>query len=112
MNDTIETTAEPADTSNHIAGSTIGLQDFIAEFGSALLQQVRSQNPPVYSGVQQPARNLVLDCLKRKPFEAQRDAVHALAQLLLDHDAPAAVLNAEMGTGKTMMAICVAASLR
>lgn len=109
MNDTIETTAEPADTSNHIAGSTIGLQDFIAEFGSALLQQVRSQNPPVYSGVQQPARNLVLDCLKRKPFEAQRDAVHALAQLLLDHDAPAAVLNAEMGTGKTMMAICVAA---
>lgn len=110
MNDTVDTPIAPAETIDALAsGSTIGLQDFIGEFGSALLEQVRTQNPPIYTGVQVPSRNLVLDGLKRKPFEAQRDAVHALAQLLLDHDGRAAVLNAEMGTGKTMMAICVAA---
>jgi hypothetical protein len=35
--------------------------------------------------------------------------VTATATLLFGHGAPAAVLNAEMGSGKTMMAICLAA---
>lgn len=86
----------------------IGLADFIDEFGTCLLEQVRGQNPPVYDGRQRPDWNEVLSGLTRKPFDAQRDAIHATAQLLLGHDAPAAILNAEMGTGKTMMAICVA----
>jgi len=51
----------------------------------------------------------VMDALLRKPFEAQRDRVQAIARLLLDADEPAAVLNGEMGTGKTMMAIALAA---
>ncbi len=110
MNAVVDMPAPPADV---LEASTnagpINLVDFINEFGAGLLQQVRSQNPPIYDGKQLPTRNAVMDALKRKPFEAQRDAIHALATSLLDHDGPAAVLNAEMGTGKTMMAICLAA---
>ncbi|MGG4579410.1 SNF2-related protein [Alcaligenes sp. Me129] len=90
------------------------LANFIDQFGEGLLEQVRRQNPPIYDpdlDTQTPvwcARQHVLENLTRKPFEAQAHAVHAVVKLLLDHNEPAAVLNADMGTGKTMMAICVA----
>ena len=100
------------------ADEVLPLAAFIREFGQGLLDQVRSQNPPVYeptrdreSAVWQ-SRKAVLDTLRRKPFEAQAEAVQALVKLLVDRDQPAAVLNAEMGTGKTMMAICVAAVMQ
>ena len=35
--------------------------------------------------------------------------VQAVTRLLVDQGDPAAIINAEMGTGKTMMAICAAA---
>ncbi|SSY68812.1 SNF2-related protein [Alcaligenes faecalis] len=94
------------------------LATFIDRFGEGLLEQVRRQNPPIYDpdlDTQTPvwrARQHVLDNLTRKPFEAQAHAVHAVVKLLLDHNEPAAVLNADMGTGKTMMAICVAALMQ
>lgn len=94
--------------------SHMALASFIDQFGEGLLEQVRIQNPPVYDPRLDKltptwqVRQAVLDSLKRKPFEAQADAVHAVVKLLLDQDEPAAVLNAEMGTGKTMMAICAA----
>lgn len=94
------------------------LANFIDQFGEGLLEQVRRQNPPIYDpdlDTQTPvwrARQNVLDNLTRKPFEAQAHAVHAVVKLLLDHNEPAAVLNADMGTGKTMMAICVAALMQ
>ncbi|CAM5408794.1 DEAD/DEAH box helicase [Alcaligenes] [Alcaligenes phenolicus] len=94
------------------------LANFIDQFGEGLLEQVRRQNPPIYDpdlDTQTPvwrARQHVLDNLTRKPFEAQAHAVHAVVKLLLDHNEPAAVLNADMGTGKTMMAICVAALMQ
>ncbi|ASC88891.1 DEAD/DEAH box helicase [Alcaligenes faecalis] len=94
------------------------LANFIDQFGEGLLEQVRRQNPPIYDpdlDTQTPvwrARQHVLDNLNRKPFEAQAHAVHAVVKLLLDHNEPAAVLNADMGTGKTMMAICVAALMQ
>uniref|UniRef100_UPI003CFEA414 SNF2-related protein n=1 Tax=Alcaligenes faecalis TaxID=511 RepID=UPI003CFEA414 len=94
------------------------LATFIDQFGEGLLEQVRRQNPPIYDpdlDTQTPvwrARQHVLDSLKRKPFEAQAHAVHAIVKLLLEHKEPAAVLNADMGTGKTMMAICVAALMQ
>lgn len=94
------------------------LATFIDQFGEGLLEQVRRQNPPIYDpdlDTQTPvwrARQHVLDNLTRKPFEAQAHAVHAVVKLLLDHNEPAAVLNADMGTGKTMMAICVAALMQ
>ncbi|HET9645871.1 MAG TPA: hypothetical protein VFP68_21515, partial [Burkholderiaceae bacterium] len=99
--------ASPAPTEAEV----ISLSDFIDEFGAELLQQVRSQNPPIYDGTQRPAWNAVMDGLKRKPFAAQRDAVQAVAELLIGQDAPSAILNAEMGSGKSMMAICTAAVL-
>ncbi len=99
-------------------GRNMSLAAFIDEFGEGLLAQVRSQNPPVYDPVLDEVsethrqRQAVLDGLKRKPFKAQADAVHAVVKLLADENQPAAVINAEMGTGKTMMAICAAAVMQ
>jgi len=90
----------------------IPLQEFVADFGDGLLNAVSRQNPPIYDGRRNPCRNAVMDTLKRKPFEAQREVVHAVTQLLVDAGEPAAVINAEMGTGKTMMAIAVATVLQ
>lgn len=89
--------------------AVISLADFIEQFGDGLLDAVRKQNPPVYDGTANPARDAVLDALKRKPFAAQREVVQAVTRLMLDHGDPAAIINAEMGTGKTMMAIAAAA---
>jgi hypothetical protein len=50
MIDAVQTTAEPADTSDRTAG-------FISELGSVLLQQMRSQHPPIHSGVLHHARD-------------------------------------------------------
>ncbi|MGV8241680.1 DEAD/DEAH box helicase family protein [Pseudomonas aeruginosa] len=47
--------------------------------------------------------------LKRTPFAAQAEVVQAITALLLDRNEQAGIINAEMGTGKTMMAIAVAA---
>lgn len=90
--------------------NVISLHDFIREFGSDLLTAVERDNPPVYLN-DSPSlnRQRVLQGLLRKPFDAQADAVQALAALLFDQNEKAAILNAEMGTGKTMMAISLAA---
>ena len=90
-------------------GEIIPLSAFIDEFGASLLDAVREQNPPVYQGVPDPSREAVMDGLLRKPFPAQRDVVQAVTRLLVDEGEPAGVINAEMGTGKTMMAIAAAA---
>ncbi|MCF4992919.1 DEAD/DEAH box helicase, partial [Pseudomonas gessardii] len=88
---------------------TIGLTEFIDEFGDELLDSLNRSNPPVYAGHINQARQRVMDGLKRQPFPAQAEVVQAVAALLLDRNEQAAVINAEMGTGKTMMAIAVAA---
>ena len=85
------------------------LGDFVATFGESLLDAVRTQNPPVYDGKPSAARNAVMDALLRKPFPAQREVVQAVTALLCDAGDPAAVINGEMGTGKTLMAIAAAA---
>lgn len=89
--------------------AVITLADFIEQYGDGLLDAVRKQNPPVYDGTANAARDAVLDALKRKPFQAQREVVQAVTRLMIDHGDPAAIINAEMGTGKTMMAIAAAA---
>ncbi len=87
----------------------INLTDFIDEFGDELLASLNRSNPPVYAGANNMQRQLVMDNLKRKPFAAQAEVVQAIAALLLDRNEQAGVINAEMGTGKTMMAIAVSA---
>lgn len=89
----------------------IPLMQFVNDFSAGLLAAVRSQNPAVYDGTPRASRVAQLTKLGRKAFPAQAECVHAAAALLVDHDQPAVVLNAEMGTGKTMMAICLAAVL-
>lgn len=87
----------------------INLTDFIDEFGDELLQSLNRSNPPVYAGAINEQHERVMNDLKRKPFAAQAEVVQAIAALLLDRNEQAAIINAEMGTGKTMMAIAVAA---
>ncbi|RUF11140.1 DEAD/DEAH box helicase [Pseudomonas aeruginosa] len=87
----------------------INLTDFIDEFGDEFLESLNRSNPPVYTGSDNAHRQLVMDRLKRKPFAAQAEVVQAITALLLDRNEQAGIINAEMGTGKTMMAIAVAA---
>jgi len=106
---------ETADNSEQTLENTaavISLSQFVADFGDGLMQAVSQQNPPVYDGTPDPARDIVMDGLKRDPFPAQREVVQAVTRLLLDAGEDAAVINAEMGTGKSMMAICVAAVMQ
>ncbi|SHN14465.1 Type III restriction enzyme, res subunit [Pseudomonas asturiensis] len=88
---------------------SIGLTEFIEEFGDELLESLNRSNPPVYVGTDDPARQRVMYGLKRQPFPAQAQVVGAIAALLLDRNEQAGIINAEMGTGKTMMAIALAA---
>ena len=92
--------------------ATIPLTDFISEFGDVLIDSLNESNPPVYTGMSQPIhfqRQQVMNGLLRKPFDAQAEVVQAVTALLVDKNESAAVINAEMGTGKTMMAIAAAA---
>ena len=91
--------------------SALPLADFVETFGSGLLESVANQHPPVYAGTPNDRRDAVMNRLARSPFDAQREAVQAIAALLLDAGEKASVLNGEMGVGKTMVAIAAAAVL-
>ena len=90
---------------------TLSLAAFVEDFGSGLMEAVRSQNPPVFTGETKPARETLLAGLKRKLFSAQAKAVHAATTLLCDHDEKSAIINGEMGVGKTSVGIAIAALL-
>lgn len=84
------------------------LSEFVADFGDDLLQAVSNQNPPVYDGIPSAPRDAAMGGLTRTPFPAQSEVVQAVTKLLVEADQSAAIINAEMGTGKTMMSIAVA----
>lgn len=94
-------------TNEHV----ISLSDFVGEFGDDLLACLNSANPPIYTGRPRPHRIAVLSRLKRKLFPAQAEVVHATTELLVNRGDRAAIINGEMGCGKTMMAIAVVATL-
>ena len=87
------------------------LNTFIDEFGDSLLKTLNQSHPPVYNGIPHPERKAVMNALLRKPFPAQADVIQSVATLLVDRNEHAAIINAEMGTGKTLMAIATAAVL-
>jgi len=93
------------------AEQIIPLSQFIAQFGDGLLEAVQQQNPAVYTGEARPQWDAIFQKLTRAPFEAQSEAVRAACELLINQSQPSVVLNAEMGTGKTMMGIMAAAVL-
>ncbi|CAJ7327538.1 SNF2 family N-terminal domain protein [Burkholderia pseudomallei] len=90
---------------------TLSLQDFVSEFGDELLDALNRANPPVYAGQPRAHRQLVLAGLKRRLFPAQADVVHAVTELLIERNERAAVVNGEMGCGKTTVGIATAAVL-
>lgn len=89
----------------------VSLPDFVAEFGDDLLESLNRANPPVYTGRPKAFRQIVLAGLKRRLFDAQADVVHAVTELLLDRGERAAIVNGEMGCGKTTVGIATAAVL-
>lgn len=78
----------------------------MSEFGDELLDSLNRANPPVYTGQARAHRQVVLT---RLLFPAQSEVVHAVSELLVNQNERAAIINAEMGTGKTIMATAVAA---
>lgn len=103
---------EESDIINYESLSSIQLTAFIKDFGEGLLDAVQNQNPPLYNGTPNSTRKSIMDNLLRNPFDAQQDAVQAITCALHDVGDKAVVLNAEMGTGKTMMAIASAAVMQ
>ena len=91
------------------AGLKIPLRQFLQNFGGSLFDSVCRQNRPIYTGQTYPRWEKTMDDLFRKLFPAQREVVRAVTELLITQDQPAAIINAEMGTGKTMMAIAASA---
>lgn len=89
--------AEPTETASPL---TISLQDFVEEFGDELLDSLNRSNPPVYTGQARTNRQQILSRLKRTLFDAQAEVVHAVAELLVNRNERAAIVNGEMGTGK------------
>ncbi|WP_132126965.1 helicase-related protein [Acidomonas methanolica] len=89
----------------------VSLPDFVAEFGDDLLESLNRANPPVYTGRPKAFRQIVLAGLKRRLFDAQADVVHAVTELLIDRGERAAIVNGEMGCGKTTVGIATAAVL-
>ncbi|EIF29965.1 DNA/RNA helicase, superfamily II, SNF2 family [Burkholderia sp. Ch1-1] len=89
----------------------LSLQDFVAEFGDELLDSLNRANPPVYTGQPRAYRQVILAGLKRRLFDAQAEVVHAVSELLIDHGERAAIVNGEMGCGKTTVGIATAAVL-
>lgn len=112
----LETTTEPAMQGALLDAPsselTISLQDFVSEFGDELLDSLNSANPPVYIGQPRAHRQIILDNLKRKLFGAQADVVHAVTELLVDRGERSAIVNGEMGCGKTTVGIATAAVLK
>lgn len=103
--------AEQGGLIDTVSGPTLSLQDFVAQFGDDLLSSLNRANPPVYANNPKASRVSVLAGLKRKLFPAQADVVHAAAELLIDRNERAAIVNGEMGCGKTTVGIALAAVL-
>lgn len=104
-----ETSLSPS--TSDLTPAVLSLNAFIDEFGDSLLDSLNQYHPPVYNGTPDVKRQAIMDRLLRKPFAAQAEVVQAVAKLLIDRNEHAAIINAEMGTGKTLMAIATAAVL-
>lgn len=107
-----ETAAQGDLLDNASSPLDISLQDFVSEFGDELLDSLNRANPPVYTGQARAHRQATLAGLKRQLFPAQADVVHAITELLVDRGERAAIVNGEMGCGKTTVGIATAAVLK
>lgn len=110
--DTLPEVAHDGDLiSSESAPLAWSLTDFVSEFGEDLLDSLNRTNPPVYAGNPRPHRVQVLSGLKRTLFPAQAEVVHAVSELLVNRGERASIVNGEMGCGKTVIGIALAAVL-
>jgi SNF2 family DNA or RNA helicase len=100
------------DLNSDSSSLSMSLTEFVAEFGEQLLESLNRSNPPVYTGQHRAHREHVLANLKRQLFPAQAEVVHAAAELLVNRNERAVFVNGEMGCGKTIIGIAIAAVLR
>lgn len=98
-------------TFSDLTPGDMSLNAFIDEFGGSLLENLNRALPPVYDGSPDVRRQAIMDSLLRKPFPAQAEVVQAVTRLLVDRNEHAAIINGEMGCGKTLLAIATAAVL-
>jgi hypothetical protein len=82
--------------------------DLIERYDRSLARLLARQFPPLHDPAD-PAQRLALPRLARRPFNIQSEAVQAMLKLLATGQNP--FLVAEVGTGKTTMALFVAAAL-
>ncbi|WP_434778519.1 SNF2-related protein [Neisseria sp. Ec49-e6-T10] len=87
--------------------NSFSLKTFLDEFGHGLFDAAVAQNQPVYKGQINPKYQDRLKSLTRSLYEPQEKAVGAVMELLVNEKQPAAIINGEMGTGKTMMSIAI-----
>lgn len=85
------------------------LNEFINNFRSPLLEAVKAQCTPLFSETINPRDAEILAKLSRAPYPGQARIIHAMKALLIDCNQPAGIINADMGTGKTLMSIGVSA---
>ena len=104
-----EEISETDDNQTDAVKNLMPLTDFLSDFGDSLFDAVSQQNTPIYQGEEHTEDEKVLSGLTRQLFPAQKRTVNAISKLLFDENQPAGIINAEMGTGKTMMAIATAA---
>ncbi|MBT8427493.1 MAG: hypothetical protein KJO02_05635, partial [Erythrobacter sp.] len=82
--------------------------DLIVNYDRSLAQVMGEQFPPLHNPADE-AQRLPLPALARKPYRAQDDAIQACLKLIARGRNPALV--AEVGTGKSTMALSVMAAL-
>lgn len=93
------------------ANEELSLAQFMTDFGPSLFEAVSEQNRPVFQGQTDLISEAALNKLTRPLFQKQQEVVQACVQLLKYENKPAAIVNAEMGSGKTIMAIGVAIAM-
>ena len=82
--------------------------DLLVNYGASMAALLREQFPALHNPAD-PAHQIALPRLARRPYEVQRHAVQAALKLLASGGNP--FFTAEVGTGKTTMALTVAAAL-
>ncbi|MBW1781273.1 MAG: DEAD/DEAH box helicase family protein [Deltaproteobacteria bacterium] len=93
-------------------GNSISLKDFLDGYGESIAEKVTRELKVIHdpSTGKDEAISTLLDELKKRPFASQAQIIEACYKSLMSGN-KAVYMVAEMGTGKTIMAIAVAAIL-
>ena len=79
-----------------------GMTDYLRSYGNELTDRIKQRAEPVFNPGDQWNDNLYR--LKKKPYQAQGDAIMGISKLLQDYDS--AIVVGEMGCGKSLIEGC------